>query len=88
MCSKESSVGLLVEAIARLTDRLAYSKCGRGSGGFSSTWGREHNPLDVGLRSRSERGKGGTMKIVRRLAPAIAAIVALLLAGAADFRIG
>jgi len=28
------------------------------------------------------------MKIVRRLAPAIAAIVALLLAGAADFRIG
>jgi hypothetical protein len=31
---KESSVGLLVEAIARLTDRRAYSKCGRGSGGL------------------------------------------------------
>jgi hypothetical protein len=33
-CSKESSAGLLVEAIARLRDRRAYSKCGRGSGGL------------------------------------------------------
>jgi hypothetical protein len=84
--SPESSAGYPSETIALLVECAPYGICCRSVGALYPHLGEVHNLLS----STKDLGRKGvrTLKALRRLAIAMGTLVAVLLAGAANVKIG